>query len=109
MLRCVELVNLKVEDVTLIYSDKWVVLNIQESKMDQTLKCCGMVSCSRLGPWSLAMRVLVDHVSGEGNPFVPGRQRHGGPEGEGHQGMDGCDRPGDDRTFGTKKRGNVVR
>ena len=79
MLRCIELVNLQAADVALDFSNKLVTVNIRKSKMDQaahgvrrTLKCCGNPTCTRLCPWSLAIRVLSDHLSpSETTPLFP--------------------------------------
>lgn len=79
MLRCIELVNLQAADVSLDFANKLVTVYISKSKMDQsahgvkrTLKCCGNETCTRLCPWSLAIRVLSDHSNpSETTPLFP--------------------------------------
>ena len=72
MLRCIELAQLRVSDVTLNFEEKLVTLFIKKSKMDQaahgvkrTLKCCGAQVCGRMCPWLLAQRVLGRPYSGQ--------------------------------------------
>eukprot|EP00435_Cladocopium_sp_Y103_P039845 s3229_g10.t1 len=67
MLRCVELVHMKVSDLKLDFHTKMVTVCIRKSKTDQaalgvkrTLKCCGAEVCTRLCPWGLAVRILAD-------------------------------------------------
>ena len=85
MLRAIEASNLRVKHVRLDESNKTVRLTIPKSKTDQralgvvrTMKCCGLMACSRKCPYNLACRVLREIKSNESDtplfPTIQGQQ-----------------------------------
>ena len=119
MLRCVELANLKVDDVTLVYSHKLVVLRIKKSKMDidgqESPGCKKDSQVLRCGSLQQNVPLAISdanpcgpHGDLERCPTVPGRDRVSGAKGKDHKILDGRNRPRDDRALGQKKWHYVV-
>ena len=72
MLRACEVTELRMNDVTIQFESKQVMLKIRKSKTDQaakgvfrTLACCGRESCTRECHFALGVSILAERPNGK--------------------------------------------